>query len=646
MSGRTDERAWKLLLAGLLLGALLIGVVIGDDFGMSVDEPDNSDVGRIAARALVDHHAFADYMESGPQIAHHGPGYFMVWEAASRLVVRLAPGWHITDGHHLVNYLTFLLGLSFFYAFARRFLERGYALVTTLLLATQPLFFGHALINQKDTPFWALFLGSVVVGLGAVDRLLAADASAVGGAGLSLVWKRIRDDLSAGWSPARLPGASLFLLSTLAALDLLFFGRGLKVIEWLVRQAHSNQAWPFVNQLYRAFARNADKVPVNAYLAELRWPYWVLRPPLLLLMISLSAAGLRWGLPRTWDHLRSQYGPHLPHFLAGGALLGFTISLRPIGAFAAGLIALHWLANGRLRGLEMALPYALASGVASYLAWPYLWEAPYRRLLESLLFIGSFDKDTLYWGRILSSDSLPWHYVPSYLAVELTEPLPILLLLGIGLVAHGLLRGGNDRPSLLLLAAWIATPLMALLVVGGGVYGNIRHLLFVVIPCLTVAGIGMAWILDRLPSKGLRGALAALLLLPGILGIVRLHPYQYTYFNSYIGGVSGAAHLHVLDRWCTSYREAMAYINREARPGAKVGSNQGQDVAKPFVREDISAARYTFEELEEGDYFLTCALRLGEMDNTPGWEKVHEVKVEGAVLAEILQKTSSGAGAE
>jgi len=61
---------------------------------------------------------------------------------------------------------------------------------------TQPLLFGHAFINQKDTPFMGFFVLSVVVGLAVVDRLGRSliEGEQAGGnwRGLREAWSRVR----------------------------------------------------------------------------------------------------------------------------------------------------------------------------------------------------------------------------------------------------------------------------------------------------------------------------------------------------------------------------------------------------------------------------------------------------------------------
>ncbi len=58
---------------------------------------------------------------------------------------------------------------------------------------------------------------------------------------------------------------------------------------------------------------------------------------------------------------------------------------------------------------------------------------------------------------------------------------------------------------------------------------------------------------------------------PGLIGIISLHPYEYIYYNEIVGGVDGAAGHYYADYWCTSFREAMKYVNQVAPPNGCCG---------------------------------------------------------------------------
>lgn len=641
LSPSPPARVWVAISTGLFLLALLIGLFIGDDYGMSVDEPDNDYVGRLAAAAYTSRRGHATYLLRGAEVAHHGPSYFMPWQAASRLLLRVVPGWHITDAHHLINYLVYLAGLALFFRFARRLMDRRSSLMATLFVGTQPLLLGHAFINQKDSPFWVLLLASVLSGLAAVDcaleRLPNGEDSSRS--------ERILERVARAWRSAkpgrRWVGSLLCLLSALALLDLLTLELGFHFAEDLLRQVHNGRTWPLLSRLYRLFAEDADRAGVDIYLAKLRFAYWLLRPFLMVLYLGLAGFGLRFGLPDFWRFLWGRYRGAVTRFLGAGAVLGIALSLRPIGLFAAALVGLYWLLRARMRHLGLAAAYALSAGWTTYMTWPFLWDSPYRRFAESLLFTGNIVKETRYWGRTITSQSLPWHYFPSYFATQLTEPTLPLLLIGVGSLIILWTKKPGLRPTLIMIIAWIALPLFGLIVLDMGVYGNLRHLLFVVIPLLTLAGLGLRWLMDRLPNDRLRMGLFLLVLLPGILANVQLHPYQHIYFNSFAGGVARAADLHILDRWCTSYREAMHFINEDADPKATVTSRREEDVAEPFAREGIEVAWWHPSLLESADYLLTCGSRIGELQEDPTWQRVNTVERADAVLAEVYKRSST-----
>lgn len=634
-------KRWWLLIAALVLISLVVGFVIGDDYGMSADEPENARVGQLAARAYGSLEAYEAYMVHGEVLAHHGPSYFMPWQAGSRLLLRLFPCWHITDGRHFITYLTYLIGLASFFILARRLLERRYALLATLLLGTQPMFFGHAFINQKDTPFWVFFLASLVTGMGAVDRILDSKAIPVSDPEGS-------DDPAVGPSVEASPrallkwaGWSLVALSAAVVLDVLSVEIAFEAAANLVRQAHRGEAWPVVSRAYHFIAEDADKLSVAVYLGKLEFAYWRLRVPLMLFAISLGAFGMRIARPKAWRRLWDRCRKSVLHFTGAGILLGLAISIRPIAAFAASLVVLYWFLRSEGRGAGLVIPYALSTAATAYSTWPYLWDAPYERFVESALFTGSFARPTRYMGRIVMTDSLPCHYFPNYLFTELTEPAVVLLLLGVAAMALRWIRRKGSRAALSVLVVWVAVPLFGLIALNVGVYGNLRHLLFVVLPLMIIAGLGLQWTLEMLPGERLRMGVILLMLLPGILGLVRLHPYQYTYFNSLVGGVGGAAELHVLDRWCTSYREAMEYVNREARDGALVASQIQEDVAQPFARDDIEVVRWQPSLAGNVDFMLTCSFHIGEWRGEPSWQRVLAVGRGGAVLGEVYAWTGS-----
>jgi hypothetical protein len=55
-----------------------------------------------------------------------------------------------------------------------------------------------------------------------------------------------------------------------------------------------------------------------------------------------------------------------------------------------------------------------------------------------------------------------------------------------------------------------------------------------------------------------------LLLLPGLAGIIHLHPYEYAYYNLFSGGVGGAYRQYETEYWLTCYKEAVEWTRANA----------------------------------------------------------------------------------
>jgi hypothetical protein len=101
-------------------------------------------------------------------------------------------------------------------------------------------------------------------------------------------------------------------------------------------------------------------------------------------------------------------------------------------------------------------------------------------------------------------------------------------------------------------------------------YNGIRHFVFAVPPFAVLGGLAAAWMARRLQRQGaIAMAAGAVVIIAGVaapvVDMVRLHPYQYTYFNRLIGGVAGAQSRFMLDYWGLSLtqasRQLLAYIS-------------------------------------------------------------------------------------
>lgn len=623
-------------LIGLLALALFLAFFWTDDYGMGADEHVNAAVGREALRSYTSADAYAAFMERD-NLGHHGPSYFMVFTAFSEVARRIVPAWQPADGRHLANFLTFLLTGVGLYVLCLRLLPRGVALAATAFFLTQPLLFGHGFINQKDTPFMAFFLLTLVVGLAGVDRLAAAWATA-GGASPAGLRHALREDLrsgSWGWKLAFVLWLAGF---TWLMLDLLVFGQLLGLAKSVVSQAHTNQAWEPINRLYELIAEDAHKTGVGVYRAKVEFTYWLFgRVLLAVLGLATGFFLARKALPRAGRGLLP--GPPRAYLLllAAAGLLGFTVSIRPLGGFAGLLVSLYLVHRLRWKSAGPLLVLWAVAGLATYLTWPWLWPAPVERLIESLQYLADFDEQklVLFRGQWYPSEAMPWDYLPHLLAIQLTEPIVPLAVVGLVAALLELRRRPGRRAVLLIVLVWFGVTTALYMLPGSVHYNNFRHILFVLPALFVFFGYGLALLFRFIRPLWLRAMVLVVLLLPGLLGLVRLHPYEYAYYNAYAGGTSGANGKYHLDYWCLSLRQAQEYVNQVAPPGAVVFARRSLHSAIEYARPDLEMTK---EAAQRGgaEFVLVCT-HYTEDAMTRGADLVYAVTIGPSVAAEVWQ---------
>jgi hypothetical protein len=570
---------WILLGCSILL---LLGIIFLQDYGTSIDEWHNSYYGQL----------FLHIYEGGsllqsPDIDYfNGPFYFMLFTVTARLFRFLHPAWLATDGLHLTNFITFLIGILFFYRLCLRLLPRTPALLTSALFASQPLLFGHAFINQKDTPFMVYFLASVELGLTAFDHLFQHHPS-------DPPPPSTKAEPGSPWRtrPARF--RTLWLaaaaLLTLVTFDLWISTLSRSAADALVTAAYHRQALPLINRLFARFATDAYKTPLPLYFDKVHAAFFWLRLALTPLLAAAALALWKIGFPSHFARYPLRWLRRWGPLLLAGCVLGLTTSIRILGPFAGALVALVALALYRRRTLPTLAAYAAIAMLTTFLTWPVLWGNPVASFINLLAETSTFTEHAVFFlGRGLDATSLPVIYLPLLLAIQLT--LPALALAFVGLPASWAMARRNPRHLWLILLLWLWFLLPALAVMTGliPVYNNFRHVLFILPPLLLIAGIGLAWLLRRLRLALARLALAALLLAPGIVGILQLHPYEYIYYNQLVGGVAGAEGRFELDYWCTAFRPAMEYVDAVAPDHASVTFYGGYLSAAPYARADLA----------------------------------------------------------
>ena len=151
--------------------------------------------------------------------------------------------------------------------------------------------------------------------------------------------------------------------------------------------------------------------------------------------------------------------------------------------------------------------------------------------------------------------------------------------------------------------------------------------MFLTIPMIIIAIYGLQWTVEggglrvekNLSSTFyLRNLLSTFYHLPSLLIILllilslsstayqmfRLHPYEYLYYNSLVGGLKGAYGKYETDYWGLGYKEAVLWFNKNI--------NDPKKTYRIFVEGDSFASTYYFKsnmklvtDVNEADYIFT-----------------------------------------
>jgi hypothetical protein len=595
--------------------SLILGLLTLNDYGESWDELKLYDYAADSLEAYRTWFQQGTIPVTGDRFENYGPFFVMLTRIITKTSSQVVPALQEVDVQHLVYFLTFLVGVWTFHQLAARWMSQTAALGATLLFMTQPVFWGHAFINPKDIPLLSLFLLSIYHGMRMRDSLFGGETGSVFES-VSTAWRGLPEHRR------RILIAAAFCW--LAFLLVLFGGAALirQWIESAVRSAASGEPSLIVQIVPRL-----QRVAPEIYMEKFFVLFLRIRAVLFLVITGMLIWFYRRHLPVA---LRA-----LGIILPAGIILGLTVSIRIFGVWAGVLVAgsILWK-SGTKAWLGLSV-YALSAILAMYLTWPYLWPDPVGHFMETVQIMSRhpWPGSVLFNGGRYPASDLPAAYMPVLLAIQLTEPVWPLFFAGLGVAVFGWIKGRLEQRELLALTlGWFVLPLLTFIILRPTLYDNFRQSFFIVPPIFFMAGLA----LDQVRRPVLQAVLIALVVLPGIAASVRLHPYQYVYYNQFIGGVQAAVDRFELEYWATSYREAAREANRMAPANANVWVDGPAHLFSRFARPDFHI--YSPQEAERADHYdLVVTLARYDLEKTsfPEAPIIYKVTREGAVFAVI-----------
>jgi hypothetical protein len=509
-----------------------------------------------------------------------------------------------------------------FYFLAQNFFSRWVSLAATLLFGTQPLLFGHAWINPKDTPHMSMFIIVVAVGFHAVDRWFSTPA---------------RPSQDPHPIEKTFPQARL-LLTALTIITILLWGSaGLyPLADQVVEYAYLTSGESLIGKLFQAATTAGSlegyKILTSLKIAELqRWVAFITP--------AILGAGF----------LAAQRNNRLGHWqadlvlLGAAAVWGIAISTRVLTIAAGGIVGLHALLKWKQKAIRPLMIYTLTSSIFSFISWPFLWVSGPNGLFDSLIIFSDFShwrKKLLFEGQLLFPEELPQRYIPKLMAVQFTEPMVVLAVIGFVIGLIYLWQNKKSRGKLSLVFAWLILPFLYLLITRPVQYNNFRQFLFFITPLFILAGFSLELIAGWLKKPLINILLVAAMLIPGIVSIYKLHPYQYIYYNQFTGGVEGAFRQYDLDYWFTSLKETMDFLEENVPVNSKILTWLNDPRARFYANQRFkieSMDSIPEEEYTQFDYVILPSRNFLDQQFFPDAPILYSVERDNATLMVVKE---------
>ena len=330
-----------------------------------------------------------------------------------------------------------------------------------------------------------------------------------------------------------------------------------------------------------------------------------------------------------------------PDMLITAILIGLATNQRMTGPLLGVMLFLYALLLRQKKSLLWFLPVGLIAMVTTYVTWPYLWDTPVKTFIQVLKLMASYSTtpNVLFMGDLYRSYELPQRYLPWLLGITLTEPVWPLFFVGSVIALIRSLQKRLAWKSLSILVFWFAFMFLYVLVLRPSMYDNYRHFLFILPPVFILGGFVFDAIYQHMSAKWIYGLLLIGALFPGVLADIRLHPYQYTYYNSLVGGTGGAAGQYETDYWLTCYKEAVEQLAVTSDEPVDLYVRREFYIAKYYAPESVNVYDFARKAVQPGDYVLWSSRA------DPGLQVLNEenfyaltVEREGAVFCALQRR--------
>jgi hypothetical protein len=199
----------------------------------------------------------------------------------------------------------------------------------------------------------------------------------------------------------------------------------------------------------------------------------------------------------------------------------------------------------------------------SIVLWPYALQDPVSNIIRSFRVMAHYP-DTfrqIFEGKVEWSDYMPWYYLVKSMVIT----FPVIIFPGLIIFLIFIKKIFSEGRALLygFLIFTILFPVIYVILEKSNLYSSWRQFLFIYPGIILLASIGFASLFESINKWYMWFAGFIMLFLLSIHPLKYMllnHPYEYMYYNQFIGGLKGAFSNYETDYYYVSQTEASGWL--------------------------------------------------------------------------------------
>ena len=296
-----------------------------------------------------------------------------------------------------------------------------------------------------------------------------------------------------------------------------------------------------------------------------------------------------------------------------------------------------------------------------YSLWPFLWENPINNFIYAIKSFSSYGwgGKVLYLGDFHSAKHLPWHYIPVWVFATISIPLSILIFLALIFTTYRFSKRltninfnmWNNQLEFFSLFVFtlIVAPIILIITNSSTLYNGWRHVYFIFPPLviLAISFICYTKIIFNKKKFLLKtlNIFLFIILLNNITNIIRLHPYEYVYFNFLFE--KDANKNFEIDYWGLSNRDALIKlpINKYEKINVGVLGLANLEMSRKLLPDDLKKKiNIVGENFNSVDFIVSTSNFIGDPKYVARYKKpenfklLYQIKKGNIVINKVFAK--------